>query len=498
MIRNTRNISVLTVMATAILMLSLSANAAQILFDFGTPTSNVQTGYTQVTTNGGSNDGTALVGGNISVSYPIGQTLHYRDRGTGQFTDLTNVDLLRDIVYFDGMTTSDVFTFTITALNPLQEYEVFGYAVDMFGTNTNDNRTVSWITNGGSVQHTTDSANENLAYARFQMANMTADASGSATITAQYVSGGASIILWNGFQIAEPIREWDNGGGTNLWDDSNGAENWSGSEWTDDSKAIFPSNLGAPEDYNVTLNNSVSTKDISFAGGTNYTISGDNTLTVDGTITVGAGAIVKIDSTVAGSPAIDVSSGGTLDLKSGTLGTVTVTNGTVSGDLAMTTLNVGAAGIVAPGNSDGTFTVSGTSTWAAGSTYEWEFGDPSIADLVDVGGQLTIPELPGQINLTLIPFDGPIVQGETFTLFTYGSLFAGATELTGTVDLWNGGNGYFNLTYPSKLVLEPGFAITATGSAIQISGFTYIPEPSTMVLAGLGLAGACLRRRRLA
>lgn len=172
-----------------------------ILLDFGTTTSNVQTGYTRVTTNGGSNDGTALVGGNISVSYPAGQTLHHRDRGTANFADTTNADLLRDIVYFDAMSTSDVFTFTISGLSPLQEYQVYGYAVDMFSTTTNDNKTVSWTTSAGTVQHTTDSANEDLAAARFQLANMTANASGEATITARYVAGGASIILWNGFEI---------------------------------------------------------------------------------------------------------------------------------------------------------------------------------------------------------------------------------------------------------------------------------------------------------
>jgi len=177
--------------------------AATISLDFGTPSSALQTGYTRITTNSADqNGGTALVGGNISVSYPVGQTLHYRDRGTGNFSDTTHVDLLRDIVYFDQMNTSDVFTFTITGLSPFQEYEVFGYAVDMFSSGTNDNKTVSWTTNGGSVQHTTDSANENLASAKFRMANMTANASGSATITAQYVTGGSSIILWNGFDIA--------------------------------------------------------------------------------------------------------------------------------------------------------------------------------------------------------------------------------------------------------------------------------------------------------
>lgn len=99
------------------------------------------------------------------------------------------------------MSAGDVFTFNISGLSPSQEYEVYGYAVDMFGSSTNDNKTVSWTTSGGTVQHTTDSANEDLASARFQMANMTADASGEATITAQYVSGGPSIILWNGFDI---------------------------------------------------------------------------------------------------------------------------------------------------------------------------------------------------------------------------------------------------------------------------------------------------------
>lgn len=179
--------------------------AATYLFDFGTTTSDVQSGWTRITTNGGSNDGTALVGSTgISVAYPAGQLMHYRDRGTAQFTlgaSDPNVSLLRDMVYFDGMATTDVFTFTISGLAANQEYQVFGYAVDMFGTTSNDNKTVRWTTNGGSVNHITDSANEDLASARFQMANMTADASGVATITTQYVTGGSSIILFNGLEI---------------------------------------------------------------------------------------------------------------------------------------------------------------------------------------------------------------------------------------------------------------------------------------------------------
>jgi hypothetical protein len=189
-----------------------TASAATYRFDFGTPTSDVQTGWTGITHNApGQNDGTALqlVGGGsptISVAYPAGQTLHHRDRGTGQFTlgaADPNVSLLRDILYFDGMSTSDDFTFTIAGLAPNQVYEVWGYAVDMFSSTTNDNKSVRWTTNGGNVTHTTDSANEDLAFARFQMANMTADGSGEATILAEYVAGGSAIILFNGFEISQ-------------------------------------------------------------------------------------------------------------------------------------------------------------------------------------------------------------------------------------------------------------------------------------------------------
>lgn len=192
------------------MVLTSAAPGASILFDFGPNNANIQSGWTGITHDSADqNGGTSLVligGGtpNISVAYPVGQTMHHRDRGTAQFTlgaADPNVNLLRDMIYFDGMVTTDVFTFTLSGLTPNAEYEVFGYSVDMFGGTTNDNKTTSWTTNGGSVQHTTDSGNEDLAFARFQMANMTANGSGVATISAQYVSGGPSIILFNGFEL---------------------------------------------------------------------------------------------------------------------------------------------------------------------------------------------------------------------------------------------------------------------------------------------------------
>lgn len=193
-------------------LLSSAAPGASILFDFGPNNANIQSGWTGITHNSADqNAGTSLVligGGtpNISVAYPVSQTMHHRDRGTAQFTlgaADPNVNLLRDMIYFDAMVTTDVFTFTLTGLTPGAEYEVFGYSVDMFGGTTNDNKRTSWTTNGGSVQHTTDSGNEDLTSARFQMANLTADGGGVATISAQYVDGGPSIILFNGFEITQ-------------------------------------------------------------------------------------------------------------------------------------------------------------------------------------------------------------------------------------------------------------------------------------------------------
>jgi len=171
-----------------------------IWFDFGEANDPevVQAGYTSV------------------VSYPVktvgvtldldlkthNQTLNIRDRKLAHLQNEPLASLLRDLHSVNH--SKDPLTFTLTGLKPNTEYTVIGYAVDMFGASTNDNKSVKWTTNGGSVQHTTDSIN--VESARFQMANLIADSSGTATIVAQYIEGGAAIVLWNGFEL-EPVGE---------------------------------------------------------------------------------------------------------------------------------------------------------------------------------------------------------------------------------------------------------------------------------------------------
>lgn len=79
-----------------------------------------------------------------------------------------------------------------------------------------------------------------------------------------------------------------------------------------------------------------------------------------------------------------------------------------------------------------------------------------------------------------------------------------------TVDLFSsivGGDGNFSESYTLNNVATSLFTYTAVGiqttgasnlDQLSIAKASYVPEPSTMILAGLGLAGVCLRRRRRA
>lgn len=315
----------------------------------------------------------------------------------------------------------------------------------------------------------------------------------------------------------QAILEFEQFSGSGSWW---GTGNWNGSTWANPGVANFNAPGSISIDQDGTTNpevrgmnfNTAGTYNLTPGGGTlnlggdidmggatvnisapmtldtNVGVSGGGTLSIDGTVTntgntlTVTGTTLVVDSPLAGTGSIV---GGTVDLQggatlkgTGTLGNVIVTNGTI-----------------APGNSIGTINETSL-TYLAGSDYEWEFSN-TTADLISVTGALTLPASPGQIDLIIIPLGANAVDLlDSFALFNYGTLADGdgALDDTGGIDITT----YFNITrLGTKWLSDIGdITITADGGVISIQGLTYVPEPSTAILAGLGLMGVCFRRRR--
>ncbi len=149
---------------------------------------------------------------------------------------------------------------------------------------------------------------------------------------------------------------------------------------------------------------------------------------------------------------------------------------------ADSTVNV--EGILAPGGSLGALTADGDLVTDPGAIYEWELGDGD-QDLIAVGGDLTIHDA-----LTVVLRDAGahmIMETETLDLFTYG----GALNL---------GNIVIDTQFVAGLPLwdTSNLVVDSDGDSVFLTGLKVIPEPSTSLLAALGLLAFALygwRRR---
>ncbi|MDT8391024.1 MAG: PEP-CTERM sorting domain-containing protein, partial [Lentisphaeria bacterium] len=197
---------------------------------------------------------------------------------------------------------------------------------------------------------------------------------------------------------------------------------------------------------------------LSLNGGNTFTHSGTGTVTVtDGTsgftgiLAADGGGILDISGEdFSGVAAINISGGSTLEA-AGATATVTLDGGTVSiGDSSIASMTggivVGAGGgilsvdLTGPGSSD------------------------QVLGTLDVSG--------GVLNLAVNAL-GPVANGDSFTVFT-GAVTGPLSNIQVSGDF----SSYWDVAISSLI-------LTST-----------IPEPSTMLLAGLGLLGVTFRRRR--
>lgn len=243
-------------------------------------------------------------------------------------------------------------------------------------------------------------------------------------------------------------------------------------------------------------NNPGSLGTVTLGSGT-LTTGGDNTSTTFGGTIVGTGGLVKvgtgtqtltgastytgptevhlgtllINGSLAAASAVSVNNGGTLG-GSGVIGGLVTTGGTES--------------VIAPGNSPGMLTLAGGLDATAGVKFVFELGTTS--DVLNLGSGI----LTGSSFANGMVFDfansGGLVVGTAYTLITFGSSI---------------GLDYGDLTanlLPSGYTLDTSFGTNGfqiNGNSLQVQ-FAVVPEPSAMVMVGVGM-GFCLwnaRRKR--
>lgn len=260
-----------------------------------------------------------------------------------------------------------------------------------------------------------------------------------------------------------------------------------------------------------------------------------------GTIALGSGTLTINDATntvfggaIAGTGHVTKTGAGLLELT----GTSTYTGQTdvqsghlkVNGSLATSALSVAApatlsgtgtisgdvtiAGSHTPGNSPGVQTIGGNLTYSAGSLgIVWELAGNTAAladrgtvyDGIDVGGDLTVAG-PTPVNLVFDGAGSAVDWTDTFwdadklgtdgwLLFNVSGVAYDANNLSAVLLDYLDSQGQLL----SEVRANGAFSLQQVGQSIYLT-YAAIPEPSTygLVLGALALAGAAVRRRRLA
>ncbi len=203
-------------------------------------------------------------------------------------------------------------------------------------------------------------------------------------------------------------------------------------------------------------------------------LSGINTYSGQTTI---SGGILALNGTLTNSP-VEVGAGGTLK-GSGTLGG-----------------NLGISGVLAPGNSPGILTVAGTTTFSAGSIFEWDLDTAATNTRGVAYDGINTGKVEGTGAIFKIMLTDTQDFSDTYwqTSHVWTDIFKnadGTANLTGWADTFTG----FSYSYASgtKTAAPAGFgSFTLSGNTLAWSA---VPEPGN-VLAGLLAVSILLRRSR--
>jgi autotransporter-associated beta strand protein len=225
--------------------------------------------------------------------------------------------------------------------------------------------------------------------------------------------------------------------------------------------------------------------------GTSGSLAAVSTLVVDPVATFSIGGKSQSFSTAVNNGTV-LSAGGTLfvsELLSGT--------GLIDGSVTVT-------GVHAPGNSPGIQFIAGNLTYEAGASVAWELIDnttsssPAAFDEIWVGAGLAF-NAPTALALSFDGLGSLVDWSDTFW----------STAQSWTIYYGNGGvTGFSNFsistldwldstgTALSSSRPDASFSLAQQGSNVVLT-YSAVPEPSTLILVGLGAAvAACCRRPR--
>jgi hypothetical protein len=158
-----------------------------------------------------------------------------------------------------------------------------------------------------------------------------------------------------------------------------------------------------------------------------------------------------------------------------------------------------------PGNSPGLLTAA-SSTWAAGSTYNWEIDNATGTagtnwDVFSVTGALDLSALSSTAKMNLVLESLSIANFSTSTVYDNwviaqaGSFIGtGLADGTDVTSLFNINTAAFNGGAASNLPNGGFQVLTGTEGSLRTLTLMAVPEPSTGSMFGLGLAGLVATR----
>lgn len=244
----------------------------------------------------------------------------------------------------------------------------------------------------------------------------------------------------------------------------------------------------------ATLDTGGNTDTIGGLSGAGTTNIGAGTLTIGGRssneVSLGSSGlsdnITPFTGTLNGSGAVHVDGGGqTTSFATNLAGGTTATgvaflevNGQVLGPVALVNAGIlggtgtvaqltNTSGIVSPGNSIGTLTISGNFTQSADGALVIEIDDDGTSDLLKVGGSATLDG-----SLIIVPLEGTYTTGQSFTILTADSGVSGSFTETTVADPNNflGGEGVTTTVNANDVVVTVGSSTTSVTQESAVEG----------------------------